>query len=337
MSLKPNAVIFNNGTARHFLDEVFSAGRLERIASLTKLYDSLVGIENFEEHVGNLSEVEVAFSTWGIPPLTEEQLEQLPKLRAVFYAAGSVKNWAGPFWKRDILIVSGQEANSRSVAEFCLAQTLLACRGYFRNIRDCQNPKTAPQNIAFTGRGAYGESVALIGLGCIAQHFARLLQDYDLRVLAVDPYVSATQAEKLGVKLVDLKTAFHEAYVVSNHLPDLPELVKILNAPLFQSMRQDATFINTGRGAQVDEEALVATLQARPDLTALLDVTHPEPSPTGHPFYTMPNVIISSHIAGAVRDERLRMTDWIIEDFKRWTRGEALRYNISPEGAAISA
>lgn len=337
MPTKPIAAIFNDASARHFLDEVFARGRRERIASLCELYPEIVGIENFDRHAEHLASIEVAFATWGMPPLDAKQLEQMPELKAIFYAAGSVKNWAGPFWERGITIVSGQEANSRSVAEFCLAQTLLACKGYFRNTRDCCNPETAHQDIAFTGSGAYGETVALIGLGSIARRFARLLSDYDLRVLAVDPYVSTDKAEQLGVELVSMEKAFREAYVVSNHLPNLQELEKVLNRDLFASMRRDATFINTGRGAQVDEQALVSVLQARPDLTALLDVTHPEPSPPDHPFYDMPNVIVSSHIAGAVKDERLRVADWVLDDFQRWLAEKPLLYEISEEQSAISA
>ena len=83
----------------------------------------------------------------------------------------------------------------------------------------------------------------------------------------------------------------------------------MLNAALFRSMRPGATFINTGRGAQVNESDMAAVFGARPDLTALLDVTWPEPPEAGSPLYTLPNVHLSSHIAGSLGNEVVRMAD----------------------------
>jgi phosphoglycerate dehydrogenase-like enzyme len=105
----------------------------------------------------------------------------------------------------------------------------------------------------------------------------------------------------------------------------------------FLSMRQGATFINTGRGAQVNEAGLLAALQARPDLTALLDVQHPEPPEAGSPLYTQPNIHLTSHIAGSLNDEVLRMPDYMIEDFKRWQAGKPLLYQVDPASLGARA
>ena len=103
----------------------------------------------------------------------------------------------------------------------------------------------------------------------------------------------------------------------------------VLNRPLFASMRADATFINTGRGRQVNEADLAAVLAERPDLTALLDVTDPEPPAPDSPFYALPNVHLTSHIAGASNDEVLRMADTMIEEYQRWVDGQPLRYAVT--------
>ena len=93
-------------------------------------------------------------------------------------------------------------------------------------------------------------------------------------------------------------------------------------------MPPGGTFINTGRGAQVNEDDLIAVLHERPDLTALIDVTYPEPPLPDSEFYNMPNVRLSSHIAGSMNNEVHRMADYMIEEFKRWDRGEALKYRV---------
>ena len=81
----------------------------------------------------------------------------------------------------------------------------------------------------------------------------------------------------------------------------------------------------------MDEDGLIRVLQARPDLSALLDVTHPEPPSADSPLYSLPNAQLSSHIAGSLGDEVVRMADYMIEEFARRQRGEALRYAVTPE------
>jgi phosphoglycerate dehydrogenase-like enzyme len=105
----------------------------------------------------------------------------------------------------------------------------------------------------------------------------------------------------------------------------------VLNAALFETLREGATFINTGRGAQVVEADLVAVLEARPDLTALLDVTWPEPPAASSRLWTLPNVVISPHIGGTIGDEVARLTDCAIAEFERWQAGEPLRYQVTRE------
>ena len=96
-------------------------------------------------------------------------------------------------------------------------------------------------------------------------------------------------------------------------------------------MQDHTTFINTGRGATVVEADLLAELQQRPTLTALLDVTLPEPPEPGSPFYTLPNVYLTSHIAGSLNDEVVRMADYMIDEFQRYEKGEPLMHEVTPD------
>ncbi len=311
------------------LDYVYARGRRQQVVAMTDLYPTVITSDNFGQHAEALATVEVIFSTWGLPRLEAAELERLPRLKALFYAAGSVKGFAPPLLKRDIVVCSAWAANGVAVAEFCLGEILLACKGYFRNTRDCRNPERNHQKVAFHGRGTYGEKVAIIGAGQIGRKLIELLRPFRLKVLVVDPYLSEPEAEDLKVTKVTLEEAFREGYVVSNHLPDLPELRKVLDGRLFASMRQDATFINTGRGAQVHEPEMVEVLRKRPDLMALLDVTNPEPAPAGSALYELPNVQLSSHLAGAHHDEVVRMADTMIEEFHRWRGGDTLKYAVT--------
>ena len=72
-------------------------------------------------------------------------------------------------------------------------------------------------------------------------------------------------------------------------------------------------------------------LRERPDLFALLDVTHPEPPAADSPLWTLPNVRLSSHIAGSIGDEVVRMADFVLDEFEAWQAGRLLRYAVTPQ------
>lgn len=308
---------------------VYAQGRHDTVATLTDLYPHLLTRTNLAEHAPQLTTTEVLWTTWGMPQLSDEDLEKLPALRAVFYAAGSVQGFARPLLERNITVVSAWQANGVPVAEYALAQILLAGKGFWRKVSHGRPPAATPWSEEGRAQGNFGETVALLGAGTIGRSLIDLLRPFNLKVLVFDPYLSDDDAAKLGVQKVTLQDAFAQGRVVSNHLANLPATVGMLNAPLFQSMRDGATFINTGRGQTVNEPDLIAELTARPSLTALLDVTHPEPPLPDSPLYALPNVYLTPHIAGSIGDEVVRLADYCIDDFHRWQRGEPLKYAVT--------
>ena len=309
--------------------EVFGSGRRERIARLVELYPGVVNGKNFGEHAAALEDVEVLFGTWGFPTFEEKHFRAMPNLKAVFYAAGNVKAFAEPLVERDVVLVSAWAANAIPVAEMCLSQILLSLRGYFRTVRQYRERQTLAAAKDFWRPGVNGEVIGLIGMGFIGTRLRHLLKDYPLRVIAHDPYLAADRAEELDVERVSLEEVFERALIVSNHIPDLPSTRGVLTAAHFASMREGATFINTGRGAQVVEDDLVRVLQDRSDLTALLDVTWPEPPPAESALWTLPNALISPHIGGTIGHEVSRLADLVIEEFEAWQAGRPLRYQVT--------
>ena len=270
------------------VERVYGQGRREAVAGIVELYPQIITSQNFAEHAAVLPELDAVFSTWGMPLLAAEQLAQMAELKAVFYAAGSVKGFAAPLLQHGLVLCSGWGANAVPVAEFTLAQVLLSCKGYFRNTRDCNVRETRRDNQVFGGPGVFGEVVGLVGLGMVGRAVAELLRTFELQVLAYDPYVDRDTATELGVELVELSELFARSFVVSNHLPNIPATEGLLDGTLFVTMRTDATFINTGRGAQVVEGELIDILRRRPDVTALLDVTLPEPPEPESAFIPCP-------------------------------------------------
>lgn len=289
----------------------------------------IIDHENFEFHKADMGRVQVIFSTWGMPALSDEQLSAMPNLKAVFYAAGSVQSFARPFLARGIIVCSAWAANAVPVAEWTLAMVLLSNKGFWRNSRAASRPQTRSGEIG--GRGNFGTSVSILGAGQIGRRVIELLRPFELQVLVFDPFLSQASARDLGVEKVSLEEAFARGNVVSNHIANLPATRAMLRGEHFAAMQEGATFINTGRGATVAEDEMTEVLRQRPDLTALLDVTNPEPPSPDSLLYELPNVHLSTHLAGSIGDEVVRMADYMIEEFQRWTHGEPLRYAVTME------
>jgi phosphoglycerate dehydrogenase-like enzyme len=324
----PSALIGNHAWQ---LDRVYGRGRRAELAAETDLFPEYVTVSDFPRQAERLREAEVLFSTWGMNEELARLAAGLPRLRAFFYAAGSVRAFAKPLLDKGVVVVSAWAANAVPVSQFALSQILLSLKGYFRNVREARKPAHRGRLLETDAPGVMGETVALLGCGMVGKAVAGLLRPFRLDVLAYDPYLSDGDAAVLGVRPASLGDCFAKAYVISNHLPDLPATRGLLGRPLFASMRPGATFINTGRGATVDEAALAAVLAARPDLTALLDVTDPEPAPADSPWHKLENVMLSSHIAGSNGNEVVRMADICLEEFRAWRAGRPLRYQVTRE------
>ena len=324
---------FNNGPR---LDEVYAQGRRKAIAADFDLYPSVITEDNFADN--DLSEIEVIFTTWGMPQMSAEQVAQMPKLKLLMHAAGSTKNFAQPFLEADVRVVSAAESNSVPVAEFCLAQIILASKGYFQNIKETKEIRNNDHfGGAYKGRGAYGEKIGFISVGKITKNTMDLLRPFNFKNIAVSRSLSEADCEAYNVTKVDMDEAFEQAYIISNHLPDRDDNKGVINYDLLSKMRHGATFINTGRGAQVNEEDLIRVMKERPDLCALLDVSHPEPALPNSELYDLPNVHLSSHLAGSINDEYVRMADFVISQVKNWQAGDSIQGEVKLEELAFLA
>ncbi len=283
-------------------------------------------------HPEILSEIDAIFSGWGMTPLDEILLAAAPRLKVIFYGAGSIHGFAtDAAWDRGITITSAWAANAVPVAEYTLSQIIFSLkRGWYHALtikREQAWIRQAPVP------GAYESTVGLVSLGMVGRMVAERLQALDVNVLAYDPFVSTDDAAALGVRLVALDEIFRLADVVSLHTPKLPETLGMIAGDHFAAMKPGATFINTARGAIVREAEMTAVLTARPDLFAILDVTDPEPPVPGSPLYTLPNVVLTPHIAGSMDGECRRMGRYMIEECQRYLAGEPLKWAIDREKA----
>lgn len=310
--------------------KVYNSDSLQKISEFATIDPELMSKEKLEKNKDLLQDVEVIFSTWGMPALSETEIGQyLPRLKAVFYAAGSVQDFARPFLNSKIIVVSGWAANAVPVAEFTLAQILLSNKGYFQNAIRTKRSYVSGREYSETFNGNYGAKVGILGSGMIGTKVIELLKPFNLEVMVSDPFLSEERAEALGVRKLSLTEIFSECNVISNHIPDMPTTQGILNREHFDRMLPNATFINTGRGAQVVEADLIKALKSVPTRTALIDVTNPEPPVSGSELLKMENIILTSHIAGSMSKEVERMGAYMAEEFVRFANEKELKYSVT--------
>ncbi|MEJ3651504.1 hydroxyacid dehydrogenase [Actinomycetes bacterium KLBMP 9759] len=276
----------------------------------------------------HLADVDVLVCSWGAPRLTAELLGAAPKLALVLYGAGSVRGvMTDEAYDRGVRITSAASANAVPVAEFALSQILFALKDGWHYV--LASRAAGRSELSRRERGAYGAVVGLWGLSSTGRLTAQLLAHHDVTVLASDPYADPAVAEELGVRLVGLDELFATSDVVSLHAPLLPSTRGTVDARLLGSMKAGATLVNTARGGLVDESALVAALRAREDLFAVLDVTDPEPPVDGSPLFTLPNVVVTPHIAGSLGSERRRLGRLMAQELERYCAGEPLLHEVT--------
>ncbi len=274
---------------------------------------------------------------WGCPHLGAEVLDAAPRLRTVLHAAGSVRSLIGDaFWERGLTISSAVRANALPVAEYTLAAILFAGKDAFglRERFRTQHVYPAPDEYAAVGN--LGRRVGLIGASRVGRRVLELLQPFDLSVSLYDPYLDDAEAKALGAIPLPLDELLRTSDIVSVHAPDIPETHRMLNRERLALIPDGGVLINTSRGALVDPDALTDELVAG-RISAVLDVTEPEPLPADSPLYRLPNVFLTPHIAGSLGNELARLGGTVMEELERLATGQPPAYGLRRTELVTSA
>ncbi|MFG2616651.1 hydroxyacid dehydrogenase [Streptomyces sp. NPDC048507] len=287
---------------------------------------------------GVLARAEVLFTGWGCPPLDEEALRRMPRLRAVVHAAGSVKHHVtDACWKRGLLVSSAAAANALPVAEYTLAAILFANKRVLESAHAYRAARGPVDPLhRYPRAGNYRKTVGLIGASLIGRRVLELLRPFDLRVLVNDPYADPAEVAALDGELCSLDELLRRSHVVSLHAPSLPQTRHLLDSSRLGLMPDGATLINTARGSLVDTAALTEELVSG-RLHAVLDHTEPEVLPATSPLFNLPNVLLTPHVAGSLGGELDRLAATAVEELERYARGLRFRHAVDPGRLAYSA
>jgi len=258
-----------------------------------------------------------------------ERLSSLPELRWAQITSAGYTRYDTPEFRQTMSGRSVSLCNSSSVfdepcAQHLLAMMLALARQLPRAFIDQMGVKSWPADaIRNDSRLLSDQRVLLIGYGAIARRVVELLMPFNLDVVAVrrrvrgDESVPTHSIEKLDDLLV---TADH----VANILPANASTDGLLDAGRFAAMKPGAVFYNIGRGTTVNQEALIEALENGHLAAAYLDVTDPEPLPSTHPLWTVPNCWITPHTAGGHGGEWTRLVRHFLGNLRRFEASEPL-------------
>jgi phosphoglycerate dehydrogenase-like enzyme len=299
----------------------FDDSRLSRLRQIATAGDPF-HVATFDDPGARrrLAETEVLITGWETPRIDSEILDAAPGLRAILHTAGSVKRIVGPAcWERGLRITTAADANAIPVAEYTVAAILFAGKRviesghHYRQLRRTTRPTGLISN--------YQRTVGIIGYSRIGRRVVDLLRPFDLDVLVADPHADAALITAAGAHHVDLDNLLTRSDIVSIHAPALPSTRHMLDKARLALIPDGATIINTARGMIIDTAALEAEC-ATGRLSAILDVTDPEPLDSASPLWDLPNVFLTPHMAGAQHTEIQRLADTALDELERYARNE---------------
>jgi D-3-phosphoglycerate dehydrogenase len=166
-----------------------------------------------------------------------------------------------------------------------------------------------------------GRTLGLVGFGNIGQAVAGKLSGWGLRLLAVDPFVEAERAAKLGVRLVALEALLEASDFISLHVPLLPETRHLINRETLRRTKRGVMLVNTARGGVLDTRALLDALDSGHVACAALDVFEEEPLPAGSPLRKHPRVVLSDHMAWYSEESQVELQTTVAQEVARVCRG----------------
>jgi phosphoglycerate dehydrogenase-like enzyme len=284
----------------------------------------------------HLASAEIVVTSWDTAALDAEAMAAAPHLKLLVHAAGSVKPVVSEtLWSRGVKVVSLAPAISYGVAEFCLGHILTAPK---RIWWACEAERRGQWKEGLSSFGGvfeiYGQNIGIVGMGHVGKHLGRLLKSFACTVLAYDPYMNDEQAKELVVQKVrTIDEIFSRCRVVTLCAAGTKETRGMVKRRHFAALAPGSVFINVARGGIFDEQELVEELrQGR--FVACLDVTDEEPTSPQHPYRSLPNVILTPHIAGVAAENRLRIGTMAADEIESYVQGRPLQFEVTREQLA---
>ena len=276
------------------------------------------------------SNAEIIVTCWNSPRLSYKIYQQNPQIKYLCHVAGEVRPYVDlDCIKAGLLVSNWGKLIGKSVAEGALMMILSALRKttYFQmemHVRKGWAGNRKPEGLLY-------QRVGLLGLGTIAQELVKLLQPFECKIFAYDPYISDKVFTQLDVsRLNTVEQLFQTCHIVSIHAAKTPETYRVVDKYVLSKLEDGSIIVNTARGAIIDTEALIDELKAG-RIEAALDVFDGEPLNANSELRGLENCLLMPHLAGPTPDRWVDMGKLAVENVENFINGREVLYRVTPE------
>lgn len=335
---KRNAVMGETGPGRRALAGIVVSAYQFSEASLARLREAagteVVTVANGEEFVARLPETEVVCSYW-MPRSWHEKAAKLRWLQGSGAGVDGLRPTGILDPSSGIIVTTATGIHAAVIGEYVLCSIMMFNRNWPQMVR-LQDQHIWPRSASWynlEGRELDGQSIGIIGLGHIGRRIAQLARAFEMRVLATRRAVEAGASDPDVDQLYPMNR-LHEMLRESDYVvlavPLTPETEHLIGEAELRAMKPEAYLVNIARGRVIDEAMLIHALQEHWIAGAGLDVASKEPLPEDSPLYSLPNVILTPHIAGGSTRYNERLAALFADNLQRYRSGQELRNLYDP-------
>lgn len=278
---------------------------------------------------------DIILTGWGTPSLIGSDAIKSGKIKMIAHTAGSVADLIDDeAYQNGIKVLSGNRLFAESVAEGTIAYILSALRYLPDEIYGMKNGMQWKTTGFRETRSLLYKTVGIVGYGMISKHLMRLLKPFSVKIKVFSRHpMDMDFLKDMNAEPATLDDIFSTCPIVTLHSSLTPSTHDMITGEHFKKMLPDSVFINTARGAIINEEEMTAALTERKDIIAVLDVFKTEPLEADSPLRKLGNVYLVPHKGGPTVDSWGYIGYEVISDIIRFSKGKPLLYEITRETA----
>ena len=321
--MKPNIVLY-----RKIPDDLFA--RLQEQCQVT-FFDG-INADNRAAFIKALAEAEGVIGT-GVK-FTDELMAAAPKLKAASTITVGYDDFdVAKLSERGVALMHTPGVLTETTADTIFTLVLCAARRITELAEKVKNGEWQSSiGPDWYGSNVHGKTIGILGMGRIGYAVAKRAHfGFDMNVIYYNRSAKPEAEQQLNARRCSLDEVLKEADFVCNVLPLTPETHHIINRDSLAKMKPSAFFINGGRGASVDEAALVEALKSGVIKGAGLDVFEKEPLPVNSELLTLPNVVALPHIGSATHETRYDMSKLAVENLLAALNGDLTKNCVNPK------
>ena len=320
--MKPNIVLY-----RKIPDDLFA--RLQEQCQVT-FFDG-INADNRAAFIEALAEAEGVIGT-GVK-FTDELMAAAPKLKAASTITVGYDDFdVAKLSERGVALMHTPGVLTETTADTIFTLVLCAARRITELAEKVKNGEWQSSiGPDWYGANVHGKTIGILGMGRIGYAVAKRAHfGFDMNVIYYNRSAKPEAEQQLNARRCSLDEVLKEADFICNVLPLMPETHHIINRDSLAKMKPSAFLINGGRGASVDEAALVEALKSGGIQGAGLDVFEKEPLPVNSELLTLPNVVALPHIGSATHETRYAMSKLAVENLLAALNGDRSKNCVNP-------